>query len=55
MYIVGVKNNKYHNFKIVFMSKFKSVAKFYSMLCKPFFNFTDVQDVKNVKILDNEK
>ena len=52
MYVVGVRNNKLHNHKIVFQSKVRAIAKFISILYKPLFNEVEVQDTKNIVVRD---
>ena len=53
MYIVGVRNNKADNFKIIFTTKFKKIAKIFSKVIKVFFNETEVQNTKNIYIIED--
>jgi len=53
MYIVGVRNNEYHNFKIIFQSRFKTLTKIVSLVVKPFYNETEINNTKNIKLTNN--
>lgn len=52
MYVVGVRNDKLHNFKIVFQSKTYFLSKIVSLFYSLLFNEVEVQNNENITIID---